>query len=205
MSQRDRGDTAVPERLYLLYVLLLQQFFMRLLFFIHKHESNENKQFQDTCSSIRCHSLQCSLFYLPPFCFIPWSAFTSSVCAASLSASTLFCSSSFTLHIAISFPLPHHTLGLLFPLLCLCPLVRLSNTNLFCPSVVFYLSFRRLPPLSFGHTLFSSVLPCLMPEGLWLWMLHVLLCVSRAHSLLLLQLCEMMAQLTLRPAAVMVI
>lgn len=27
MSQRDRGDTAVPERLYLLYVLLLQQFF----------------------------------------------------------------------------------------------------------------------------------------------------------------------------------
>lgn len=38
---------------------------------------------------------------------------------------------------------------------------------------------------SLCHMLFSSVWMCLMPVGSWLRMPHVLLCVSRAHSLLL--------------------
>lgn len=121
--------------------------------------------------------------------------------------STLFLSSFFTLHvdITLSSPLPHPTLGLLFPLLCLCPSFPLSYATLFCLAVIFCLFFCSLSPLSFCHMLFSSGLLCFMPVGLRLWMLHVLLCVSRAHCLLLLQLCWRMAPLTLRSAAVMVI
>lgn len=148
-----------------------------------------------------------TLFCLPLFCFMPWPAFTSSVFAAFLTISTLLCSSSCTLYIAImlSFPLPHLTLGLLFPLLCLCPSFCLSYTTFFCLSLPFSVSFCSLPPLLFCHMFFSSVLPCYMPVGLWLWMLHVLLCVTRAHSPLLLQLCWRMAPLTSGSAAVMVI
>lgn len=105
------------------------------------------------------------------------------------------------------FPSPHLSLGLLF---CrcmqhLCPSFRLSHTILFSPSVTLCLSSRRLPPSSFGHMLFISALPCLMPVGSWLGMLGVLLCVSRTHSLSLLQLCGMVAPLTSGSAAVMVI
>lgn len=79
------------------------------------------------------------------------------------------------------FPSPTPTLSLPFPLLYLCPSFPLSCTIHFCLSLfsVVYLC----------HMLFSTVLPCLMPVGLGLWMLHLLLCVSRAHSPLLRQLC----------------
>lgn len=86
-------------------------------------------------------------------------------------------------------PSPTPTLGLLFPLSCLCPSFPPSYAALFGLTIAFCPSFCRLSPLSVCHMLFSCVAVRLMPVGLWPRMLHALLCVSRAHSPLLLQLC----------------
>lgn len=102
-------------------------------------------------------------------------------------------------------PLPHPSLGLLFPLMCLCPPFCLSSTNLCL--LCHFLSFLResTSSLVWPHALLARRCGASCPWGCGPCTLHVLLCVSGAHSLLLLQLCWMMAPLTLRSAAVMVI
>lgn len=80
-------------------------------------------------------STPCSV--LPPVCSVShWSAFPSSVFAASLSVLQLLSSILKLLRV----PLPHPTLGLLFPLLCVCPSFPLSHATPFLSPCRFFLS-----------------------------------------------------------------
>jgi len=106
-------------------------------------------------------------------------------------------------HTDFTHPLPHPTLGLLFPLSCVCVSFPPSYAALlFAFLTVCLLSS---PSVVLPHVFFSSLLLCLTPVGLQPMMQNVLLCVSRTLSLLFLQLCLNMALLTLRSAAMMVI
>lgn len=158
------------------------------------------------CDFIRFCSLPYSL--LPSasaafFCFKQKNASNFNMFSASRHVSSLFLSSFPSLHIDIT--------------VCPSPIPLLASFSRF--HVVVLRFFLHMPPFSVSfsvflwslsprllfHMLFSLALLCWMPVGWLLWMLHVLLCVSRAHSPLLLQLCWRMAPLTLRSAAVMVI
>lgn len=111
--------------------------------------------------------------------------FPFSICAAPFSVFLLFLSSSFcTLRIDIALsspPPPSHTWpsfpafmspSFVYPFTCrpfLSPYHFLSVS--FCS-------------LSFCHMLFISVLLCLMPVGLWLWMVRAVVCQSGTSSLI---------------------
>ena len=204
----DREETAVTTCPHLLYV----PFLMWLLIFIHTQKALDPKHslasFIYTCF---CHAIPHISNLLLSVCLMLLLIYSilNVLRFQPPSIFTLLHSSSLVLHIAIMLdsPLPPPPPAAFLASFSrfISPSFASSFTHHTILSHCQFLSFSSLPPLSFCHMLFSAVLLCLMPVGLWPWMLHVLLCVSRAHSLLLLQLCWKMAPLTLRSAAVMLI
>lgn len=133
---------------------------------------------------LKTYTIPCKAFFSPPS--TRFVCFPTSVWYSFLSLYTPHNISSGTLHVA-HFPLPH-PLASFFP-----PFFSVSDVSVH-PVIISYRTFNCPPAchvcVSVAPASCSSSLhACLMPVGSALWMLRVLLCVSRTHSLWLCQLC----------------